>query len=40
MTFGGKLYTIAYALVGMPLLLVFMKDIGDSMADGVRYIYR
>ncbi len=39
-TFAGKLYTIAYAMVGMPLLLLFMKDIGDSMAKGVRYAYR
>ncbi len=40
LTFAGKLYTIGYAMVGMPLLLLFMKDIGDSMAKGVRYMYR
>ncbi|TRY67796.1 hypothetical protein TCAL_15883 [Tigriopus californicus] len=38
-TFGGKLFCIGYALVGIPLLLVFMKDIGDLMADGVRWMY-
>lgn len=38
-TFGGKLFCIGYALIGIPLLLVFMKDIGDLMADGVRWMY-
>lgn len=38
-TKAGRLFCIAYALIGMPLLLVFMKDIGDLMADGVRYLY-
>lgn len=40
LTFAGKMFTIAYAMMGMPLLLLFMKDIGDSMANGVRYCYR
>ena len=40
LTLEGKMFTIFYAMVGMPLLLLFMKDIGDSMAKGVRYAYR
>ncbi len=40
LTFAGKLFTIFYAMIGMPLLILFMKDIGDSMAKGVRYAYR
>ena len=39
-TFSGKLFCIGYALIGIPLLLVFMKDIGDLMGDGVRWMYR
>lgn len=39
-TTAGKMFCIVYALIGMPLFLVFTKDIGDVMADGVRYAYR
>ena len=39
-TSAGKLFCIPYALVGMSLLLVFMKEIGDIMAVGVKYMYR
>ena len=28
-----------YSIVGIPLLLVFMADIGDLLAKGVRYSY-
>jgi hypothetical protein len=39
-TEAGRIFVIFYALIGIPLLLVFMKDMGDLMADGVRWIYR
>ena len=38
-TFYGKLFCMIYSIVGIPLLLVFMADIGDLLAKGVRYSY-
>ena len=38
-TFYGKVFCMIYSIVGIPLLLVFMADIGDLMAHGVRYSY-
>ena len=38
-TFAGKLFCILYSLIGIPLLLVFMANIGDLMANGVRWMY-
>ncbi|CAG0892771.1 unnamed protein product [Darwinula stevensoni] len=39
-TFYGKIFTIIYALFGIPLLLVFLANIGDSMASTVTLVYR
>jgi len=38
-TFLGKMYTILYALIGMPMLLIFMNSISDTMAEVVKYAY-
>ena len=38
-TDGGKLFCILYALIGMPLLIVFSVEIGDLMADAFRWFY-
>ena len=38
--FAGKLFCMLYSLVGIPLLLVFMANIGDLMANGFRWMYR
>jgi hypothetical protein len=34
------MFCIGYALVGIPLLLVFMANVGDLMAVAFRWIYR
>jgi hypothetical protein len=34
------MFCIGYALVGIPLLLVFMANVGDLMATSVKWIYR
>ena len=39
-TDGGKLFCMGYALIGIPLLLVFSAKIGDLMADAFRWTYR
>ena len=38
-TDDGKLFTIIYALFGMPLFVMFLGGIGDTMADAMRYGY-
>jgi len=38
-TLSGKMFCILYALIGIPLMLVFSGEIGDLMADGFRWIY-
>ncbi|XP_013420597.1 uncharacterized protein LOC106180958 [Lingula anatina] len=38
-TMWGKLVCIAYAVLGIPLTLLFLTNIGDVMADIFRYIY-
>ncbi|XP_043201980.1 two pore potassium channel protein sup-9-like [Amphibalanus amphitrite] len=38
-TFGGQMFTIGYAMIGTPLLLVFLGRIGSGMSDSFRYIY-
>jgi len=35
----GKLFCILYSLIGIPLLLVFMSQIGDWMATSFRWVY-
>ncbi|XP_037094143.1 TWiK family of potassium channels protein 7-like [Pollicipes pollicipes] len=38
-TFRGQLFTIIYAMIGSPLLLVFLANVGDGMAKTFTYIY-
>ncbi|ESN94959.1 hypothetical protein HELRODRAFT_102762 [Helobdella robusta] len=38
-TFYGRLVCIIYALVGTPLMLVFLANIGSIMADVFRFVY-
>ncbi|KAG8175727.1 hypothetical protein JTE90_002361 [Oedothorax gibbosus] len=35
----GKIVTILYSLIGIPLTFIFLANIGDVMASGVRYAY-
>lgn len=35
----GKIVTILYAIVGIPLMLLYLTNIGDVMAKSFRYIY-
>ncbi len=35
---AGKLLTIAYAIVGMPLMLICLTNTGHAMAQSFRYI--
>jgi hypothetical protein len=36
----GMLFCILYALIGIPLLLVWMTDVSELMSAGVTYTYR
>ncbi|XP_050690481.1 TWiK family of potassium channels protein 7-like isoform X2 [Eriocheir sinensis] len=38
-TSAGRQLTILYSVVGIPLLLVFLANIGDFLANSFRYIY-
>ncbi|KAK7085833.1 Ion channel, partial [Halocaridina rubra] len=38
-TFWGKLFCIIYAIIGCPLFLVFLGNLGGSMAETFIYIY-
>lgn len=38
-TTNGKLFCIIYSLFGIPLLLIFMSNIGDWMATSFRWLY-
>ncbi|XP_066951194.1 TWiK family of potassium channels protein 7-like [Macrobrachium rosenbergii] len=38
-TITGRLFTIMYNVVGIPLHLVFLANIGDFLADAFKYIY-
>ena len=38
-TVGGKMFCLLYALIGIPLMIVFSGHIGDLMADGFRWLY-
>ena len=38
-SFSGQLFTIIYALVGMPLLMMFLGNVGNAMGDGIKYSY-
>ena len=35
----GKLVTILYAIVGIPLMLLFLSNIGDAMANSFKFLY-
>ena len=39
-TFYGQMFCIFYNLIGVPLLLVFLANIGDVLANAFRYVYR
>ena len=35
----GKLATMVYALVGIPLMLLYMSNIGSILGDSFKYVY-
>lgn len=39
-TAAGKLATVLYALVGIPLMLLYMANVGDILATSFKYTYR
>ena len=39
-TIEGQMFTILYAMIGTPLLLVFLANIGDGMGKVFTYTYR
>lgn len=38
-TVEGKMVTILYAIIGIPLMLVFMSNIGDLLASSFKFFY-
>ncbi|XP_042221495.1 TWiK family of potassium channels protein 7-like [Homarus americanus] len=38
-TKAGRLFTILYNVIGIPLLLIFLANIGDFLANSCRYLY-
>ena len=38
-SFSGQLFTIVYALIGMPLLMLFLGNVGNAQGDGIKYTY-
>lgn len=36
---AGQLTTIVYAIIGMPLFLLYLSNIGDVMARSFKWIY-
>lgn len=38
-TTSGKLQLVAYIIVGLPLMMVFLSNIGNSMASGLKLFY-
>lgn len=39
-TIPGRMFCIGFGLVGIPLFLIFIANIGDAMADACKYAYR
>lgn len=39
-TAGGKLATVLYALVGIPLMLLYMANVGDILATSFKFTYK
>ena len=39
-TFAGQMFTICYAMIGTPMLLVFLANVGDTMASAFTLTYR
>lgn len=35
----GKVMTILYAIIGIPLMLLYLTNIGDILAKAFRYVY-
>lgn len=38
-TVGGRMVTILYAIIGIPLMLVFMNNIGNVLASSFKFLY-
>lgn len=38
-TLEGKITTIVYAIIGMPLFLLYLSNIGDIMARSFKWVY-
>ncbi|KAF0304639.1 Open rectifier potassium channel protein 1 [Amphibalanus amphitrite] len=38
-TFAGQMFTICYAMIGTPLLLVYLANVGDTMASAFTLTY-
>lgn len=38
-TYWGKITTILYAIIGMPLFLLYLSNIGDIMARSFKWLY-
>ena len=36
----GKLATVFYALAGIPLMLLYMSNVGDILATSFKYTYK
>lgn len=39
-TFGGRIVTIVYAIIGIPLMLLCLTNLGKVMADLFKFMYR
>ncbi len=37
---SGQLACMFYLLFGLPIMMIFLANIGGAMADGLRYAYR